>query len=498
MIRYLHILQAVAPETVVVIAALAVLAVDVLVTRDLPSKFRKTTLALFSATGCALAAAWALAIPNDGTFLDGMLVVSQTAAIVKAGLLFMSGVTLFLWVDSEPRSHPSEYCALVLLATVGMMFMASAGDLLLLFISLELSSVCLYVLTGLDKNNPLAAEAAMKYFLFGGVAAAFTLFGISLVYGIAGTTRLDELGGALLAASSSTSGPLSRPDPLIVMGILMMLGAFAFKIAAVPFHLWAPDVYQGAPIASAGLIASGSKLAGFFVLGQLATEFASGGDMSLRSSSWLPVIGALACASMVLGNLAALAQDSVRRLLAYSAIAHGGYMLIAVMAPSERGLAALVYYAITYALAGLGAFAAVSIVEQTTGGDKFQNFAGLSRSSPVLALCMLVFMLSLAGIPPLAGFFGKFYVFAAALGAGRLGWSLLGLVVLAAGASAVSLYYYLKVLKQVYVADAAIAPAGTVPWLALMSIVLLACLVVLLGCFPEALIGHLSAGIAPR
>jgi NADH-quinone oxidoreductase subunit N len=278
----------------------------------------------------------------------------------------------------------------------------------------------------------------------------------------------------------------------------MTVVGFGFKVAAAPFHLWAPDTYQGAPAPSAAFIASGSKVAGFFILAQvMALGFAGAegsGGWRAYQPGWVPLLALLAGVSMVLGNLAAIVQSSVRRLVAYSAIAHGGYMLLGVLTPGQQGMASLVYYVITYALTTLGAFGVIAIVQEQTGGDRLSDFAGLSRRSPGVSFCMLIFMLSLAGIPPLAGFFGKFYVFASALHSGPAGLGLLWLVVLALAMSAVSLYYYLQVLKQIYVAPGT-GDTLRAPILSQVVIALLAGAVVALGCVPHWLLGQLTHAI---
>jgi NADH-quinone oxidoreductase subunit N len=379
-----------------------------------------------------------------------------------------------------------------------MMFLVSAEDILMIFIALELTSLSLYILTAFNKRDIKSAEASLKYFLFGGMSAAFTLFGLSLVYGLGGSTNLREIATALAGKGL---------DPLLVVAIVMVVIGFGFKVAAVPFHLWAPDAYQGAPTPSAAFIASGSKVASFFIFAQvMAVGFA---DQSLKGSGawhdyaagWVPVVAVVAGLSMILGNLAAIVQSSVRRLIAYSAIAHAGYMLIAVLSHNGQSLASLVYYAVTYGLTTIGAFGVVAVVEQGTGDEKLSDFAGLSRRAPMVSFCMLIFMLSLAGIPPLAGFFGKFYVFTAAVNAGAPNLGLLWLVILAVGMSAVSLYYYLQVLKQIYVAPvAAEAGALKVPVLTQIVLILIAAGVVAFGCAPGLLLGPLveavrSAGI---
>jgi NADH-quinone oxidoreductase subunit N len=372
-----------------------------------------------------------------------------------------------------------------------MMFLVGSEDLLMVFISLELTSLSLYILTAFDKRNIRSAEAALKYFLFGGMSAAFTLFGFSLIYGLSGSTNLREI-----AASLAGKGL----DPLLIVGLVMAVIGFAFKVAAAPFHLWAPDAYQGAPAPSAAFIASGSKVAGFFIFAKVLMLGFAGAEGSGAwrdyAPGWTPVVAAIAALSMLLGNLASIVQSSVRRLLAYSAIAHAGYMLLGVMPHNGEGLAALIYYAVTYALTTLGAFGVVAAVERGTGDETLAGFAGMSRRAPVISFCMLIFMLSLAGIPPLAGFFGKFYVFAAALKGGAPDLGLLWLVILAVGMSAVSLYYYLNVVKQLYVAD---PPVGSGPLqvtiLSQITLVLLAAGVVVLGCAPTLILNLIQDAV---
>jgi NADH-quinone oxidoreductase subunit N len=275
---------------------------------------------------------------------------------------------------------------------------------------------------------------------------------------------------------------------------------FGFKIAVAPFHLWAPDVYEGAPIPSAAFIASASKVASFAVMAKIFVIGLAGaaGDAGFRqfTPGWLPLIAVTAALSLVLGNLAAIVQSSVRRLLAYSAIAHAGYMLLALLANDRETAPALMFYAITYALTNLGAFGVVAVVEEATGTDAMKSFAGLSRRAPVVSLCMMIFLLSLAGIPPLAGFFGKFYVFTAALRADPTRLSLLWLVVLAIAMSAVSLYYYLKVLKQIFVVDPpADARPIAVPVFSLVVLALLAAAVLAFGLAPNLLLDRLQAAL---
>jgi NADH-quinone oxidoreductase subunit N len=490
-LSYMALLKLVAPESIVTLVALLVLAADLLALRELEPRLRRLLGGMFAIVGCAVAIAWIILLPEHATTLDGMLVVDPLTRLVKIALLGLTAFTILISIDLDFTPHPGEYLALILLATVGMMFLASSENILMIFISLELTSLSLYVLTAFNKRNPRSAEAALKYFLFGGMAAAFTLFGLSLLYGLSGATNLSQIAAAI-------RGP--RLDPLLVLAIVMTVTGFGFKIAAVPFHLWAPDAYEGAPAPSAAFIASGSKVAGFFVfakvmlLGFRGVEGSAAWHAGLPG--WVPVLALVAAASMVLGNLVAIVQTSVRRLLAYSAIAHAGYMMLGILGHSGPSLAALTYYVITYALTTLGAFAVVAVVQERAGEDRLSDFAGLSRRAPLLSFCMMVFMLSLAGIPPLAGFFGKFYLFSAVLSADPNRLGLLWLVILALAMSAVSLYYYLQVLKQIYVAEPSSgARAIETPLLSQLAVVLLAVGVVVLGCVPDVLIGALDKAI---
>ena len=373
------------------------------------------------------------------------------------------------------------------------MLLVESEELLMIFIGLELLGLSLYVMAAFDKTDARSAEAGLKYFLFGSTSSAFTLFGISLIYGMSGATGL---------AAISTKLATTSVQPLLAVGIVMTLVGFAFKIAAAPFHLWAPDAYQGAPVPSAAFIASGSKVASFVVLGKIvligfAPVHGSAGWHAMVAG-WSPVLAALAALSIVIGNLVALAQSNVRRLLAYSAVAHAGYTLIGFVAGDREGFSAALFYTTVYAVTLVGAFGVVGVVRRETGGDDFSNFSGLASRSPLLAGCMAVFMLSLAGIPPLAGFFGKFYLFSAALHADA-NHALLWLVALGLVGSFVSLYYYLLVLKAIFV-DAPSLPAQAMDriptdFLQRATVTLLAAPVVLLGVMPNVLASRILAAI---
>ena len=490
-IDYAQLLRLALPEVIVVATALIVMAADLMVLRRCSTRVRFAVAACLASLGCAGAIARILLAPETANVLDGMLIANPLIHLVQIALLTLTIFTLLLSRNSTFTEHVGEYVLLLLVATAGMMFLAGTQDLLVLFISLELLSLSLYILTAFNKRSAQSWEAALKYYLFGGVSAAFLLFGFSLLYGLSNSTSLTQIAAAIHGPALS---------PLLAIAIVTTAIGLGFKVAAAPFHFWAPDVYQGAPAPSAAFIASGSKVASFFIFFQvMALGFAGAeGTTSLPHPvrGWVPVLALMAIASMLLGNLVAIRQTGLRRLLAYSAIAHAGTMLLAIVAHTEQGLAALLYYVITYALATIGAFAVIAVVEQQTGGDDLSNFDGLGRRAPVLSFCLAIFILSLAGIPPLAGFFAKFYLFVSVLNAAPGSIGLLWLVVLAIAMSAVALYYYLRVLKRVYVA----APASgareiRTPILSQVIMLLLAALVVLLGCAPQLLLRWILAAI---
>ncbi len=417
-----------------------------------------------------------------------MLVVSPLNSLFKIVCLGLAFFTVLLMRGGRPLPNGGEFLALILLATVGLMLLVGSEELLMIFIGLELTGLSLYVLTAFDKTDTHSAEAGLKYFLFGSMASAFTLFGLSYIYGLTGTTAL----GAIASKISAT--PV---QPLLFAGIVMTLMGFAFKIAAAPFHLWAPDAYQGAPIPAAAFIASGSKVASFVVLGKIVLigfgPVQGSAGLHALMGGWSPILAALAALSIVVGNFTALAQRNVRRLLAYSAVAHAGYTLLGLVAAGRDGFAATLFYTTTYAMTLLGAFGVVSLVRRETGGDDLTDFAGLRNRSPLLAGCMAIFMLSLAGLPPLAGFFGKFYLFSVALQAGP-NHGLLWLVALALFGSLISLYYYLIILKAIFLGESKTSGLASRPdFLQRIALTLLAVSILLLGVMPGALLQRILA-----
>jgi len=485
--EYSALFQLVAPEVIVLVAALALLTTDILFLRRASLRVRFTIGAVIACAGCVGATIRILMAPKQPDILNGTLAIGAQTHALQIALLVLTILLILMSIEATFTTHVGEYLALILFATIGILLLVSSQNILLIFISLELLSLSLYILAAFNKHGNRSAEAALKYFLFGGTAAAFLLFGLSLVYGLSNSTNLAQI------ASAIRGSPL---DPLLSVAIVMVVIGFGFKVAAVPFHFWAPDVYEGAPATSAALIASSAKVAGIVIFYQVLVIGFSGaeGSSAWRSymPGWGPVIALTAALSMGLGNLVAIMQTSVRRLLAYSAIAHVGYMLLALVSHTEQSFAALLYYALTYGLTTIGAFGVVAVVEAQTGSDKLSDFSGLSRRAPMLSFCMLIFMLSLAGIPPLAGFFGKFYLFAAALASTPQPLALLWLVILAIATSVVSLYYYLQVLKRIYISD---PPAGAdkirTPIVSLAILCLIAIGVVLLGCTPNILLSWL-------
>ena len=486
-IPYSQLLQLALPEVIVAVTAFIVLAID-LILRTSPLRLRFYVATGVASLGCADAILRILFAPGQANVLGSMFVATPLIHLVQIALLVITISTLLLSADSTSIENVGEFVLLLLLATTGMLFLVGTQDILVIFVSLELLSLSLYVLTVFDKGNPGSSEAALKYFLFGGMSAAFLLFGFSLLYGLSDSTNLAQIASAI-------HGPWL--NPLVAVAIVTTVIGFGFKVAAVPFHFWAPDVYERAPVPAAAFIASASKIASFFVFFQLMVIGFAGAEGSAAwlqpIHGWVPVVAAVAALSMLLGNLAAIVQTSVRRLLAYSAIAHAGYILIAVIAHTPQSLAALLFYVFTYALATLGAFGVIDIVEKQTGSDSLSSFNGLSRRAPVISVCLFIFLLSLAGIPPLAGFFGKFYLFVSALSAAS---GLLWLVVVAIAMSAVSLYYYLQVLKRVFVTDPTVKTASLqTPLLTQATVVLLAAAVVILGCAPNLLLQWILAAV---
>jgi len=404
---------------------------------DFLRKERKHNLAYVALLGIAVTIILVLT-SQKGKLFGGMFLSDSFSAFFGLIFLLAGFLTILSSVEFTQRlpSHKGEYFGLILLSLVGMMFLASAGELLILYVSLELTTIPLYVLSAYRKQELKSSEAGLKYLILGGISSALLLYGISLIYGLTGTTFLKEVKTTLIVRFLSTG----EIGPALVLGFIFMIAGFGFKLALVPFHMWVPDVYEGAPTPITAFLSVASKAAGIAAF--LRVFFRS---FLIFQMDWVLLIAVLASLAMIIGNVIALLQTNIKRMLAYSSIAQIGYILLGVVAASSRGAASVAFYTFVYLFANMGAFVTAIAFSHTTGSDQIKDYAGLSRRSPGLAAMMAVFMLSLVGIPPLAGFMGKYYLFSAAIEQGYI-W----LVVIAILTSVISLYYYLGVVRQMY------------------------------------------------
>ncbi len=441
-----------------------------------PKKGRMGAIAaLLIACAIALSAA---AYSNPGTSFSGMLVVDGFSTFFRLIVYGCGLLTVLMSIDyfnRERGEESGEYYALIVFSLVGQSLMASANELVLIFIGLEISSISGYIMAGYIRDDKRNNESALKYFLLGSFATAFMLYGVAWIYGLTGSTNLDAVRRAILGGAQDQSGSM-----LIIATILMFVG-FAFKISASPFHIWAPDVYQGAPAPVAGFLSAGPKAAAFAMLIRVACS-----AFYPLSDQWEPLFWATALATMVIGNFAALRQSNIKRMLAYSSIAHAGYILVAVTAQSEVGIAAVMFYLASYVLMTMGAFAAVTLV--ASKGERhveIEDFAGLMQRQPLVAGALTIFLFSLIGIPLTGGFFAKFYVFKAALDSNLIWLTILGLL-----NSAVAAFYYLRVLVVMFMKP---APAGaetmSVPGVAIRVTLLVSAIgTIYLGVYPSAVL----------
>jgi len=351
-------------------------------------------------------------------------------------LLFIFGaaVTSLFAMDIKPLGQKGEFYLLLLVSTIGMSLMAASADLVMLFLAIETTSIPLYILAGFYKQDNKSTEAGYKYFLFGAMTSAVMLYGFSLIYGFTGTTDIYAITEMVVSGEVALT--------LAIGTLILVMVGFGFKISVVPFHFWAPDVYEGAPTPVAGFLSTASKAAGFAVLMRVLLTVYADPDVI---PYWVIVVAALSVFSMTLGNALAIPQKNIKRLLAYSSIAHAGYALIGVAALSELGITSVVFYIVVYMITNLAAFGVVAAFWRISGSDQISDYAALSRRSPKLALIMLVTFLSLAGMPPLGGFVAKFFVFAAAVNAGLVWLAIIGVL-----NAIVGLYYYMIVLKVIY------------------------------------------------
>lgn len=433
-------LVALIPEMILSLAALGILLGDVFLRRGTarPSGRWVGVAASMAFLAAAVANAFLLGAEVTGTggqvAVDGYRVVANFVLLAAA---FLGCLFSFDYLEREGL-YVGEFFVLLLLATVGMMVLVAARDLILLFVGLELMSIAVYVLTGFDRRNPRSAEAGLKYFLVGAFASAFLLYGIALLYGVTGTTSLVGIGPRVATA-------MAENNVFLLSGVAFLVVGFGFKISAVPFHMWTPDAYDGAPTPVTGYMAAGVKAAAFVALLRVLTV-----DLVAAQPVWGAILWWLALLTMIVPNLIALAQDSVKRMLAYSSVAHAGYLLVGLLAGSTVGRAAVLFYLAVYTLMTIGAFAVVYAVAGK--GDErsgLSDFAGLGWRRPLLACAMVIFLLSLAGFPPTGGFVGKLYLLRAAVGADQL-----ALAVTLVLTSLVSYYYYFRVVWKMYFEEA--------------------------------------------
>jgi NADH-quinone oxidoreductase subunit N len=466
------------PLIAIAVAALVVLMVGVGVDDDESAALGWLTLA-----GIVIAMIFSAAtIGQSGLAFGGALVLDNFAAFVELAILLTAALTVLMSLSyaGELRLPGAEYYSLILFATLGMMLLAAAGDLIVIFLGLETMSIAVYVLAGFKRGDPRSSEASLKYFMLGAFSTGFLLYGIALTYGATGSIRLDRI-------REAASGPLAH-SPLLLLGLGLMLIGFAFKVAAVPFHMWTPDVYEGAPTPITAFMAVGVKLAAF--AGFLRIFVAHLGPVSAQ---WTPVLWVIAALTMTTGNVIALVQTNIKRMLAYSAIAHAGYLLVGMTAANAVSGGAMLYYLLGYAFTNLGAFAVVvALGRRGAPHEEISDYRGLATRQPALAAAMALFMLSLTGVPPLAGFVGKFYLFSAALSQG-----LVGLVIIAVLNSAASAYYYISVIVAMYMEEggAEIVPMRKRP--ALIATVAIALAGVLaVGIYPQPYIAAASNAFA--
>jgi len=374
----------------------------------------------------------------EGKLFGGMFLADSLSSFFNLIFLLTGFLTIASSIDFTKRlsAHQGEYFALLLLSMVGMMFLASAGELVTLYVALELTTISLYVLTAYLKNQLKSSEAGLKYLILGGVSSGILLYGISLIFGLTGTTFLKDIKMMLI----TTFLTYREIGPALILSIVFFIAGFGFKLALVPFHMWVPDVYEGAPTPITAFLSVASKAAGLVAFIRVFFE-----SFLIFQVDWVLLMAVLAALAMIIGNIIALLQTNIKRMLAYSSIAQIGYILLGIVAATSRGLASVSFYIFVYLFANMGAFITAIAFSNTTGSDEIKDYAGLSRRSPALAAMMAVFMLSLVGIPPLAGFTGKYYLFSAAI---EQGW--IWLVVIAVLTSVISLYYYVGVVRQMY------------------------------------------------
>ena len=470
--------NAIVPMACVTAAGLAAMVAEAF--RDPGERMPIAGLGIVGLVGAAIAS-WLLWDRNAVSFgvvsADNFgLFVTLILVVVGMLSLAISGPTI-----ERERLPRGEYYALMLFGLAGMMLMATATDLLLIFLALEVLSLAVYVLTGIRRDSARSTEAALKYFLLGALASAFFLYGIAFTYGITGSTRLDRIGGLMAAQSIS-------PTPMQLLALGLVLVGFAFKVSAVPFHMWTPDAYEGAPPAVTAFMSTGVKAAAFAAFTRVfLTAFEP-----LRGS-WSDVVWVVAAATMILGTVVGVAQTNVKRMLAYSSIAHGGYLLVALVSASDVAKQSVLFYLLTYAITNIGAFGVIAVLDNADQpNDQVRDYAGLWYQHPALATLMTIFLLSLGGFPPLAGFVAKWYVFTAAISAGYTRLAIIGVLT-----SVVSVFFYLRIVVMMYMTPSD-SPASfpAVPKMAGAALIVSAILIFYLGILPTRVLELAAASIS--
>ncbi|MFL5318266.1 MAG: NADH-quinone oxidoreductase subunit N [Myxococcaceae bacterium] len=427
-----------APELLLTAGAVVVFLADLLLSKAKRRPLILTSLAVLFAVGAVLLTIHASANAPQSLF-GGLLAFDGWAVAFKLLCFTATAFALLMATPGPelPKERTGDYAAILLALSVGMSLMASANDLLMVSLGVELVSLLSYGLAGFKKGARRSAEAALKYVVYGGVASGVMLFGMSYLYGLSGTTSLGGIHAAL-------TGDLGRAGSLALLtALVLVLAGVGFKVAAVPWHMWAPDVYEGAPTPFTAFLSVGPKAAGFALAIRLFSALFGGSNLP-----WAEVLGVIAAATMTVGNLAALNQTSVKRMLAWSSVAHAGYLLLGVCAGTAAGHSAVLFYLVVYLFMNLGAFLVVDAVARRGGGERLADYKGLSSRAPAVALSFAIFLFSLTGLPPLAGFVGKFQLFKALIDRG--GGFFVGLAVIAVLNSAVSLYYYARIARAMY------------------------------------------------
>ncbi|MBM3157201.1 MAG: NADH-quinone oxidoreductase subunit N [Chloroflexi bacterium] len=456
------------PELSICGIALAVVLLDLVIEN-------KKLLAGISVVALAIPIAFIVALwgENQSTF-GGMLVVDEFSLFFKFLLVGIAGLVILSSVDyvSKFARFQGEYYALVLFSAAGLMLMAGTGELISIYIALELSSLSLYALVAFLKD-PKSSEAGLKYMILGAISSAVLLFGMAFVFGLTGTTHLDQIVDKVSVLVSS--GQI-WDSPALLLGIVFLVAGFGFKIASVPFQMWVPDVYEGAPTPITAYLSVASKAAGFAVILRV---FYTAFGIPVLSDNWAMLFAVLGAISMTIGNVVAISQSNIKRMLGYSSIAHAGYLMVGLATVSTLGRSGILFFLASYALANLGAFIAIIAISNKTGSDEIKDFSGMARRAPALALVLAFCLISLIGIPPTGGFIAKFYIFNAAIQQ-----DLLWLVIVAVLNSVISAYYYLRVVKVMYLGEPASQEAVplSLPLRATLTITSLG--VLLLGVYP--------------